>query len=26
VITILAAGFFRGEVGSPAIPYARLED
>jgi hypothetical protein len=26
VITMLAAGFFRGEVGSPAIPYARLED
>lgn len=22
----LAAGFFRGEKGSPAIPYARLED
>jgi hypothetical protein len=26
VITMLAAGFYRGEVGSPAIPYARLED
>jgi hypothetical protein len=24
-LTLLAAGFFRGEVGSPAIPYARLE-
>jgi hypothetical protein len=26
VITLLAAGFARGEKGSPAIPYARLED
>ncbi|WP_462320242.1 BrxE family protein [Halochromatium sp.] len=26
VITLLAAGFARGEPGSPAIPYARLED
>ncbi len=25
VITLLAAGFARGEPGSPAIPYARLE-
>lgn len=25
VITLLAAGFARGEVGNPAIPYARLE-
>ena len=25
VITLLAAGFFRGEPGNPAIPYARLE-
>ncbi|HRS17553.1 MAG TPA: BrxE family protein [Thermoanaerobaculaceae bacterium] len=24
-ITLLAAGFFRGEPGNPAIPYARLE-
>ena len=24
-ITLLAAGFCRGQVGSPAIPYARLE-
>jgi hypothetical protein len=24
VLTLLAAGFARGEVGSPAIPYARL--
>ncbi len=24
VLTILAAGFARGEVGSPAVPYARL--
>jgi hypothetical protein len=24
-ITLLAAGFARGEKGSPAIPYARLE-
>jgi hypothetical protein len=26
IITLLAAGFARGEQGSPAIPYARLED
>lgn len=26
VITLLAAGFARGEVGNPAIPYARLDD
>jgi hypothetical protein len=26
VITLLAAGFARGEQGNPAIPYARLED
>jgi hypothetical protein len=26
IITLLAAGFARGEKGSPAIPYARLED
>jgi len=26
VITLLAAGFARSEKGSPAIPYARLED
>jgi hypothetical protein len=26
IITLLAAGFARGEPGSPAIPYARLED
>ncbi len=26
VITLLAAGFARGEPGRPAIPYARLED
>jgi len=26
VITLLAAGFARGERGNPAIPYARLED
>jgi len=26
VITLLAAGFARGEPGSPAIPYARIED
>jgi hypothetical protein len=26
VITLLAAGFARGERGSPAIPYARIED
>lgn len=25
VLTLLAAGFSRGEVGAPAIPYARLE-
>lgn len=25
VITLLAAGFARGEVGNPAVPYARLE-
>jgi hypothetical protein len=25
IITLLAAGFARGEVGNPAIPYARLE-
>lgn len=25
VITLLAAGFSRGETGKPAIPYARLE-
>jgi hypothetical protein len=25
VLTILAAGFARGEPGNPAIPYARLE-
>ena len=25
VVTLLAAGFSRGELGSPAIPYARLE-
>lgn len=25
IITILAAGFARGESGNPAIPYARLE-
>ena len=25
VVTLLAAGFSLGEVGSPAIPYARLE-
>jgi hypothetical protein len=25
VLTLLAAGFARGEVGSPAIPYARLQ-
>ncbi|MFY9974796.1 MAG: BrxE family protein, partial [Chromatiaceae bacterium] len=25
IITLLAAGFARGEKGSPAIPYARLE-
>ena len=24
-LALLAAGFFRGEKGSPAIPYARLE-
>lgn len=26
IITLLAAGFARGEPGSPAIPYARLND
>lgn len=26
IITLLAAGFARGEKGNPAIPYARLED
>lgn len=26
VITLLAAGFARGEKGNPAIPYARFED
>jgi len=26
VLTLLAAGFAKGERGSPAIPYARLED
>ena len=26
VITLLAAGFSRGQEGSPAIPYAKLED
>lgn len=26
VMTLLAAGFFRGELGEPAIPYAKLED
>jgi hypothetical protein len=25
VVTLLAAGFARGEPGSPAIPYARLD-
>jgi hypothetical protein len=25
VVTLLAAGFARGEVGNPAIPYARVE-
>jgi hypothetical protein len=25
LVTLLAAGFARGKVGSPAIPYARLE-
>lgn len=25
IITLLAAGFARGEVGNPAIPYARME-
>ena len=25
IITLLAAGFARGELGNPAIPYARLE-
>ena len=26
VLTLLAAGFARGDPGNPAIPYARLED
>ena len=26
IVTLLAAGFARGERGNPAIPYARLED
>jgi hypothetical protein len=26
ILTILAAGFSRGEIGNPAIPYARCED
>ncbi len=26
IITLLAAGFARGARGSPAIPYARIED
>jgi hypothetical protein len=26
ILTLLAAGFSRGEVGNPAIPYARRED
>jgi hypothetical protein len=26
ILTLLAAGFARGEKGNPAIPYARLED
>ncbi len=25
-VTLLATGFFRGEPGQPAVPYARLED
>jgi len=25
IITLLAAGFFRGEPGNPSIPYARME-
>ncbi|HUT14057.1 MAG TPA: BrxE family protein [Thermoguttaceae bacterium] len=25
-MTLLATGFFRGEPGQPAVPYARLED
>jgi hypothetical protein len=25
ILTLLAAGFSRGEPGNPAIPYARLE-
>ena len=25
IVTLLASGFSRGEIGSPAIPYARLE-
>jgi hypothetical protein len=24
ILTLLALGFFRGEPGAPAIPYARL--
>ena len=26
IIALLAAGFCRGEVGQPAVPYAKLED
>ena len=26
IITLLAAGFARGEHGAPAVPYARLEE
>jgi hypothetical protein len=25
-LTLLAAGFSRGEAGNPAVPYARLQD
>jgi hypothetical protein len=25
-LSLLAAGFFRGEPGQPAIPYAKIED
>jgi hypothetical protein len=25
IFTLLAAGFSRGELGNPAIPYAKLE-
>lgn len=25
-VTLLAAGFFRGEPGEPAVPYARMEN